>query len=285
MKEHQTHRERTKRAVVLVLALACTIGGTAAADARTDQLVDMLDHGGNYRVRVQAATTLGKIRAREAIPALVRALNDDSELVVISVATALQQIGDPSVIGELEAASARAVSEAVRSQITAAIRTLKAFTPEGDTAPAAEAPPSLLIRVDVMGNSSGVPRDDLPGVMQGVVIARLRREPGVVLQESGMKPAMVKKKLAGEKLRGYILSGSIIRLDRVGDQLVVKISLNVFTNPDYNLLLMPSAEGAIPLPGGPLTREAELAAQDKAVKAVAEALLESVVKKLRGLDV
>jgi hypothetical protein len=271
--------------VGLALALACTIGNTAAADARTEQLVDMLDNGGNYRVRVQAATTLGKIRARDAIPALVRALNDDSELVVISVATALLQVGDPTVIRDLEAASRRAASEAARSQIAAAIRTLKAFTPEGDTAAAEAAPPSLLIRVDVMGNSSGVPRDDLPGVMQEIVAARLRREPGVVLQDSGMKPAAVKKKLAGEKLRGFILSGSIIRLERVDDRLVVRISLNVFTNPDYNLLLMPSAEGAIPLPGGPLTPEAELAAQDRAVKAVVEALLESVVKKLRGPDV
>jgi hypothetical protein len=272
-------------ATVLVLALSFSIGGTGAADARTDQLVDMLENGGNYRVRVQAATTLGKIRAREAVPALVRTLNDDSELVVISVATALQQIGDPAVIRDLEAAAVRAASDAVRSQIAAAIRTLKAFTPEGDTTLSEATPPSLLIRVDVMGNSSGVPRDDLPGIMHEVVVARLRREPGVVLQDSGMKPAAVKKKLAGEKLKGFILSGSIIRLDRVGDQLVVKISLNVFTNPDYNLLLMPSAEGAIPLPGGTLTREAELAAQNKAVKAVAEALLESVVKKLRGPDV
>jgi hypothetical protein len=268
-----------------VVAALLAICGAARADARTDQLVDMLEKGGNYRVRVQAATTLGKIRAREGIPALVRALADESELVVVSAAAALQQIGDPAVIGQLEAAAVRWDAEAVRSQIAAAVRILRALTPEGDTTLAESAPPSLLIRVDAMGNSSGVARDDLPTKMQEAVVARLRREPGVVLQEAGMKPAAVKKKLAADKLKGFILSGSIIRLERVGEKLVVRISLNVFTNPDYNLLLMPSAEGAIPLPAGDLSREDEAAAQDKAVRTVAEALLESVVRKLRGPDV
>ncbi len=278
-----TMRNGTVTAVVIAAILA--VCGAAGADARTEQLVDMLENGGNYRVRVQAATTLGKIRAQEGVPALVRALGDENELVVISAAAALQQIGNPGVIAELEAASARSSSGAVRSQIAAAARTLRALTPEGDTTLAQSEPPSLLIRVDAMGNSSGVARDDLPTMMQEAVVARLHREPGVVLQDPGMKPAAVRKKLAADKLKGFILSGSIIRLERVGDKLVVRISLNVFTNPDYNLLLMPSAEGAIPLPGGDLTREAEIAAQDRAVKTVAEALLESVVRKLRGPDV
>jgi len=44
-----------------------------------------------------------------------------------------------------------------------------------------------------------------------------------------------KAKLKKEKLRGYILSGSLLRMERVDDRMVVKISLNVFSNPDYNI--------------------------------------------------
>jgi hypothetical protein len=280
----QSHPERRSRVVLFALAVFLAGAASAWADARTDHLVEMLESKGNYRVRVQAATTLGKIRAREAIPALVRALSDESELVQISVANALQQIGDPAAIGPLEAAANTAPSDAARSQIAAAVRVLKALTGEEVPADPGSEAPSLLIRVDAMGNSSGVQRDDLPQMMRELVVARLRREPAVVLQDAGMKAPAIRKKLASEKLRGYILSGAVLRLEQVGDQLVVRISLNVFTNPDYNLLLMPSAEGAIPLPGGPLTRDDEIAAQDKAVKAVAEALLDSVVTKLRTPD-
>ena len=264
-------------AAALILAMSA-----ASADARTEYLVQMLESGGSYRVRVQAATTLGKIRSHDAVPALARALSDENELVVISAATALSQIGETSVIPQVEAALERGPSEAARSQLRVALRILKALTPEGDTASADASEPRFLIRVDAMGNSSGVNRRDATDLLRDIVLQRLRKEPGVVLQEPGAKAAAVRKRLGREKLKGYILSGSILRMDHEGDRLVVKISLNVFSNPDYNLLMMPSAEGAIPVIAGPLTRETEHAAQERGLRMVADSLLGSIFKTLRS---
>lgn len=278
-------KHKTRGWLAAIVGAALLLAGTASgADARSEYLLSMLESGGNYRVRVQAATTLGKIRCQDAVPALVRALGDEHELVVISAATALGQIGDTATIPQLEAAEKRAPSRAARSQIAATLRVLRALTPEGDTTEIKAAKPRFLIRVDVMGNSSNVQRKDITEVMRDVVLKALKKQPGVVLQRPGMKAPQVKSKLKKEKLKGYILSGAILKMEHVDDRMIVKISLNVFSNPDYNLLMMPSAEGAVPVMSGALTRETEYAAQEKALKAVAEALLSNVFKALLNAD-
>jgi hypothetical protein len=268
----------------LIGAVVLLSGWCAGADARSEYLIDMLANGGNYRVRVQAATTLGKIRSQEAVPALIKALGDENELVVISAATALGQIGDTRAIKPLEQAQPRAPSRAAAAQIATTLRVLRALTPEGDRTEVEAARARYLIRVDVMGNSSGVQRKDITDVMRKVVVKALQRQPGVVLQASKLKNNQVKAKLKKEKLKGYILSGSILKMEQIDDRMIVKISLNVFSNPEYNLLMMPSAEGAVPVMSGTLTREDEWAAQEQALKAVVEALLSNVFKALQNAD-
>ena len=99
-----------------------------------------------------------------------------------------------------------------------------------------------------------------------------------------MKADQVKAMAKKEKLKPFILSGAIIRLERMDAQLIVKISLNVFSNPGYNLLAMPSAEGAVAVSNGPISLDAEHTAQDRALKAVIDALVGSVLRSLEGLD-
>jgi hypothetical protein len=270
--------------IALVASAVLLSGSPAGADARSEYLIDMLENGGNYRVRVQAATTLGKIRCQEAVPALLDALKDEHELVVISAATALGQIGDTSAIKTLEQAQPRAPTRAASAQIATTLRQLKALTPEGDTTEVDRARAQFLIRVDAMGNSSAAQRKDITEVMRQVVVNALKKQPGVELQKPGLKSKQVKSKLKKEKLKGYILSGSILKMEHVDDRMVVKISLNVFSNPEYNLLMMPSAEGAVPVTSGRLTREDEWAAQERALKAVVEALLSNVFEALQNAD-
>jgi len=90
----------------------------------------------------------------------------------------------------------------------------------------------------------------------------------------------VKAKAKKEKLKAFVLTGSIMRLERLDAQLVVKISLNAFSNPGYNLLAMPSAEGSVAMSGGSVSLDAERSAQDRAIKAVIDALVGSVLRSL-----
>jgi hypothetical protein len=87
-----------------------------------------------------------------------------------------------------------------------------------------------------------------------------------------------------EKLQAYIISGSVLRLEKVNDKLYTKVSLNVFSNPEYNLLMMPSAEAAVGVSAASLTREGELANQDRAIRIVAEKLVSGIFETLRAME-
>jgi hypothetical protein len=264
-------------------AIAILAASTASADARSDYLINMLENGATYRIRVQAATTLGVIRCAEAVPALGRALSDESDLVVISAAAALGQIGDPAAISPIEAALKNPPSDPAKAQLETTLRVLRALVQGGDLEPTGDETPRFLIRVDAMGDSSGAQREDITAAMHAMVVDRLGHTPGVILQESGMKADQVTARVKKEKLKAFILSGSIMRLERMDAQVIVKISLNVFSNPGYNLLAMPSAEGAVPVSDGPMSVDAERSAQDRALKAVIDALVGSLIKSLEGM--
>lgn len=277
-------RRRTRWLVVwTVCALGILPARLAGADARSDYLINMLEKGATYRIRVQAATTLGSIRCADASQALQRALFDESDLVVIAAANALVQIGDPSAIPSVVEASKNAPSPAAKSQLEIALRVLKALEVGDAVSPETDRAPRYLIRVDAMGNSSSCPRGDLSEAMRNLVLQRLGREPSVVVQGAGMGSEQVNAKIRKENLSAFTLTGSIMRLERVDNQVVVKISLNVFSNPGYSLLAMPSAETAVAAGSGPPDPEAERAAQDRALKAVVDGLVASVLRSLDGM--
>ena len=265
----------------VVCAAMALVSARGIADARTDYLVAMLEGGGNYRVRVQAATTLGRLRAKVAVPALANALEDDNDLVVISAATALQQIGDFSVVPALERALKHSRASAVRSQLESTIRVLKALSPDAVEPEISELKPLLLIRVDAMGDSSAAADSKLVGVFRRAVVERLKQRGDVVLQPPDLTSKQIKARLKRDNLYGYILSGSILRLERVGDQMIAKLSLNVFSNPEFNLLMIPSAEGSVSISSGPLSHAKEKEAQIKVLERVAEGLVDSILEKLR----
>ena len=258
--------------------------GKGFADARIDYLLDMLRNGKNYRLREQAATTLGKLRANEAVPDLVRATRDSNELVIISAAIALKQIGDASVVEEIEQSLERAPTKAARSQLRVTLAALKELRKTVRLGTHTKSAPRYLIRVDSMGNSSKERRYDLVETMRELVASRIDQESDVVLQQPGMTEKQVRNKLKKEKLVGYIVSGSIIRLERVDNKLIVKLGLNVFTNPDYNLLMMPTTEATITIdiiPGRPRNEKKELT---RAIQAVADSLIGEVFNSLRRAD-
>ncbi|MBI4604563.1 MAG: HEAT repeat domain-containing protein, partial [Planctomycetes bacterium] len=65
---------------------------------------------------------LGKVRAREAVPALVRALEAEGDAgVALAIAGSLGQIGDPASIGPLERKARSAATKELRLAAAGAI--------------------------------------------------------------------------------------------------------------------------------------------------------------------
>src|SRR6185436_21028222 len=85
------------RPLVLLLLLSAR---PAAAD-KIDDLARTLMSDPSYKVRVQAALVLGKLRDKRAVPALQQALKDENESVRGVAATSLGQIADKSAANAL----------------------------------------------------------------------------------------------------------------------------------------------------------------------------------------
>lgn len=277
---------KKNRIYFVILMVLFFLPGWSLADARTDYLLNLLEKGSNYRLRVQAATTLGKLRSKEAVPALVKATRDDNELVVIAAAIALKQIGDSSVIEDLEKSVSRSSSEAAKSQLQLTLQVLKSIREQTGQVPATKAGrPRYLVRVDAMGNSSRVQRPGLTEYMHKLVLDRIRQEEDVVLQSPDMTSSQVQREIKKNKLVGYIVSGSIIRLDRNGNQLTVKLGLNVFTNPDYSLVMMPTTEATVRVGQSALKSENnEREEMEGVIKTVADSLVTEIFRNLRKME-
>ena len=79
-------------------------------------------------VRSRAAWQLGQLGDRAAVPALIEALQDESEDVRWSAAWALGELGDEAAIPALEAASQNDESDDVRSRAWESLRLLRSRT-------------------------------------------------------------------------------------------------------------------------------------------------------------
>lgn len=108
----------------LVIALAVLLAGPALAGSRLATLIDRLEHGQDFRVRVQAALQLGKTHDHRARRPLEAALDDSNAAVRAASAAALEVLGDKRAIHALKLHRLDP-SAAVRSQIQASIRALE----------------------------------------------------------------------------------------------------------------------------------------------------------------
>jgi hypothetical protein len=92
------------------------------ASARIEEVEDALAHDRSYKVRVDAALVLGRLRQTRSIPALIGALKDKDAAVRASAAQSLGRIGSPiardalaKVLGDPVPAVRRTAKEALQA--------------------------------------------------------------------------------------------------------------------------------------------------------------------------
>lgn len=219
------------------------------ADVRADYLISLLKNGSSYRVKIQAAQSLGRIQCRDAIPALEEALSDESAHVIIAAAAALGEIGDPASIPALKAANRKGHSTAVRNQIASTISLLQERLPDSQTENVGigSAEKSFLVKVDAMGNSSTTSTVGITEILRNIVVEALVKKQGVEIQAASTTDVDIRQQVKNRKIRAFILSGALIKLNQEEQFMVAKVALNVLSNPDYNLVMMPSGEARIPI--------------------------------------
>jgi len=104
-----------------LLVTTLLLVGHGAADARSEYLIRLLKGSTQFRVRAQAAISLGGVGAApEVVDALASSLRDEHPAVRASAATSLSRLADPRALGALRAAAQDPeppVRTAVRAEI------------------------------------------------------------------------------------------------------------------------------------------------------------------------
>jgi hypothetical protein len=233
-------------AALLVVMIAAT--PLAWADARTERLVHLLSSSGNYRVRVQSAQSLGRIRDPLTVPALVRALADNHTAVRASAALALGRIGAPEALSSLRRLAAdRRQPATVRTQCQRAIDQIQRMSRMATKAPPSNSttePPRYYVGVGEMGNTTGVRPGRLERTLQQLVREELLRAgSGIEVAPANEPIRRTKRILQRRNLRGYYVQGSVTRLEEVAGRVHAVVSIMVLSNPERDLRMMLQGRG------------------------------------------
>lgn len=192
--------------VVVALLLPLSWSAPARAD-RIDRLVKILQTSDSYKVRLQVVITLGKLKDRRAVPALVRALSDENYTVRGVAATALGQIGDKSALPALKNLARRDSNSFVQSQAKKAIGLLeKGGAGGGGPPPGAR----FFVTVGKLTNKSPKGGQSLSEAFRQALLKEFSKVPGVATpwSDGDPSPAVLRK----HRLKGFVLDGAILSL-------------------------------------------------------------------------
>ncbi|MCA9600300.1 MAG: HEAT repeat domain-containing protein [Myxococcales bacterium] len=235
--------------------------GSAAPAANVSLLIDRLEHGEDFRVRVQAALELGKTKNSTVRAPLEKALDDENAAVRAAAAAALKALGDKRAIPALERHK-KDSSPAVRSQVQHSIAALRAVVHAEKT--------RVLVKLGKMKDAKGVRTGKLLGEMEQTSRQKFDELPGVKVVDG----------TPDEKIPLVMVTGSVrkLRTSREGSDVVYSASV------EYIVHRMPEQAIAGTVSGSASTKASRAEARDKRrsfelKRTVLAAAVESAVKR------
>lgn len=255
------------------------------ADARTERLVELLRNSGNYRVRVQSAQSLGRIRDPETVEALVVALQDRHPAVRAASALALGRIGSPQALGPLQrlVRDSRQPGE-VRAQASRAveqIRRMAAMSGPEPSSSSSSGAPRFYIGVGEMGNTTGRRSGEIEKTLARFVRQELSKAAGVKLAPAQETINQTKRVLKASRLKGYFVQGSVTRLEETGGQIHAVVSIMVLSNPGRDLRMMLQGRGIASVRGSAsLSSQQQRSLEDSALEGAVRGAVSRLAQQL-----
>lgn len=229
------------------------VARTAQQIARTAFLGDRLKYppksgtSDDFRVRTNAALSLGQSDDDDAVEHLCRALEvDPSEVVRQAVAAALKRLQRKSAIDCLRSRQSGEASAAVKLQITRAVEALEA-QPDGDKVKPDDSnanepfkPKNIptakyYVSVSPITNNTDRAKDEIQKVVLDAVRSKLEASGQFQVAPENETPAAAKAVLGRRKIKGYYLSLSVDGFDYSDGNLRVRMKCAVFTYPNKDL--------------------------------------------------
>jgi hypothetical protein len=236
------YKSRGNLLIVISIAAIFSYSIPAFADARSDYLIRLLKESSQFRVRAQAAISLGSVKAEPAVlDALQKALEDANPAVRAASASSLERIGDQSVLPALKSAlndDEQAVRTAAQRAISAVSRRASNLVTERaitETAPS-KGSNKFYVGIGVPGTRvKSVGRDTLKQTRQ-FIEEQVRTIEGVLIAPEKETPAKVRSVLKKQKLNGFYLDSSLVSLEPTPEGGVrAVVSIIVGTYPDRNM--------------------------------------------------
>ncbi|MGZ3408537.1 MAG: HEAT repeat domain-containing protein [Polyangia bacterium] len=248
--------------------LSVALTAVPARADRVDDLCRTLTSDPSWRVRLQAAVVLGKLRDTRSIPSLLRSLSDENETVRGLSAQVLGEIGDSTLVAALERAHRSDSSPFVRNRAGEALAKLR---PDSGAAHGASANRALHVEVGGIGMKAQHASPELTTRLREYIIRELSRTPGLTLE--------------GKPLSGFLIDSSITNVSRrLTDQWVeitCEVSFVVGRLPSRAMVMMTSGGATVQAPRRGLRPESEKTLQLDALQGAVQGAHENLLAFLK----
>lgn len=243
-----------RRAFLLALVLGLIGSRARAQDPRSTYLIKLLESSSQFRVRAQAAISLGAVQGSPGTTgALVAALSDNHPAVRAAAASSLGRLGDASAIPmlrRLERDPEEPVVSAARGSIAklevAARRETQQLSPRtAAVAPVAPSgPPQYYVSVAEPGTRvASVDRRALAAA-RAYIKQRVRQIDGVLLAPDSEDSHSAETVLKRQNLSGVSLDSSIVSVEKKsngGTRVAVSVIVATYPGRDMRAVMQGAA--------------------------------------------
>ncbi len=237
----------------------------------------MLVEDTSYKVRVQAALVLGKLRDKAATPALAKALSDENKTVRAMAAQALGQLCEPTAKGSLDGLAARETDGFVKAQVVKALAALRTCAASGSDG----GKKKIYLHLGPFTGgvkSAGPESSKMVHDYLGTEVGRL---PSVALT---LPAGVDERSFSRSGLQGFLIDGNITRFDETlaaGPSAEISCDVRVMLArwPSQSILLWTSAGATVPTGSRP---QDKTNARRECFEEVAKQLGEDLVKFLKS---
>ena len=233
----------------LTLGLLC--GEARADDPRSTYLIKLLEGSSQFRVRAQAAISLGAVeRSSAAAQALTSALRDSHPAVRAAAATSLGRIGDSSSVAALRGLE-RDPEEPVRTAARASIARLGSQPPAIKPGEVTEPSGPALYYVAVAEPGTRVSSVDRAALSRAraFIKQRVSQIDGVLVAPDSEDNKTAENVLKKRRLKGFYIDSSIVSIEKKsGGGTRVAVSVIVATYPGRDMRAI--MQGAATVSGG-----------------------------------
>lgn len=235
---------------IAALTLALGLGGAPTrVEAQTDRsayLINLMTTSSAFRVRAQAALSLGGMGpSAAATAALIQALHDSDATVRAAACQSLGRIGDASALPGLRAlehdseAAVRSAAAAAVTAITGRSSSTPPPTGGSGSTPPPSGPARWYIGVGDPGSTVSGIDPSLLSAARSTVVTSVTGMSGAVVAPAGESASAARSAISSRHLHGYFLDISITDLTTRPDGAIhASVSVVVQDYPSHNIRSM-----------------------------------------------